>query len=136
MKRTFKTGIWVQNDLVIVLWFHNGYFVVKKLVWNVCIKALWYANDVKLCTYYSYKLFILVLFFIVNIKRILTSASYVPHENFFSRGKFRRGGRGRAHMLSLIWLIRFFNVLIFPFLLKKGVILFQCRQGGLQSWFS
>ena len=27
-----------------VLWIHKGYYVVKKLVWNVHIKAFWYAK--------------------------------------------------------------------------------------------
>ena len=47
LKRTFKTWFWVQNHLlysiwVLVLWIYIGYCGVKKLVWNVCIKALWY----------------------------------------------------------------------------------------------
>ena len=29
---------------VLVLWIHKGYFVLKKLVWNVFIKAIWYTN--------------------------------------------------------------------------------------------
>ena len=32
---------------VLVLWIHKGYCVVKKLVWNVCIKAFWYTNVFK-----------------------------------------------------------------------------------------
>ena len=30
---------------VLVLWIHKGYCVVKKLVWNVCIKAFWYTKS-------------------------------------------------------------------------------------------
>ena len=47
LRLPFKTSFWVQNHLVIcvlALWIHNGYFVVKKLEWNVCIKACWYTN--------------------------------------------------------------------------------------------
>ena len=29
---------------VVVLWIHKGYFVAKKLVWNVYTKAFWYTN--------------------------------------------------------------------------------------------
>ena len=45
LKRTFKHGFWVQNYLlicVLAVWIHKGYCVVKKLVWNVNIKAFLY----------------------------------------------------------------------------------------------
>ena len=29
-----------------MLLFHKGYAVVKKLVWNVCIKVFWYTKTV------------------------------------------------------------------------------------------
>ena len=29
---------------VLKLWFHKGYLLVKKLVWNVRFKALWYTK--------------------------------------------------------------------------------------------
>ena len=41
LKRTFKTGFWVQNHRLNLLWIHKGYCVVKKLVWNVRIKSIW-----------------------------------------------------------------------------------------------
>ena len=54
LKWTFKTGFWVQNNLWEKnntrrqiqkgLFIHKCYFVVKKLVWNVCIKAFWYTK--------------------------------------------------------------------------------------------
>ena len=44
LKQKFKTGFWVY---VLVLWIHKGYCVVKKLVWNVCIKAFWYTKVLK-----------------------------------------------------------------------------------------
>ena len=36
-------GFWI---CVLVLLFHKGYYVVKKLVWNVCIKAFLYTKPV------------------------------------------------------------------------------------------
>ena len=48
IKRTFKSSFWVQNHLlylcfcVVILWIHKSYCVIKKLVWNVRIKAFWY----------------------------------------------------------------------------------------------
>ena len=37
----YKITFWI---FVRALWIHKGYFVVKKLVWNVHIKAFWYTN--------------------------------------------------------------------------------------------
>ena len=37
----FKIIFWI---CVLVLWIYKGYCVVKKLVWNVCIKAFWYTK--------------------------------------------------------------------------------------------
>ena len=47
VKLTLKTGFWVKNTFwsyVLVLWIHKGYFVVKKLLWNVRIEAFWYTK--------------------------------------------------------------------------------------------
>ena len=38
---------------ILVLWIHKGYCVVKKLVWNVCIKAFWYKVDKKVILSYK-----------------------------------------------------------------------------------
>ena len=57
LKLTFKTGFWVQNNLlncVLVLWIHKGYCVVKKLVWNVRIKAFWYTKLVSTNVYFYF----------------------------------------------------------------------------------
>ena len=35
----YKITFWI---CVSVLWLHKGYYVVIKLVWNLCIKAFWY----------------------------------------------------------------------------------------------
>ena len=40
----YKISFWIY---VLVLWIHRGYYVVKKLVWNVRIKAFWYTNTIK-----------------------------------------------------------------------------------------
>ena len=51
LNRTFKTGFWAQITFwicVLVLWIHKGYCVVKKLVWNVRIKAFWYTKLYKI----------------------------------------------------------------------------------------
>ena len=51
LKQTFKPVFeykiifWI---FVLVLWIHKGYYVVKKLMWNVRIKAFWYT---KIITY-------------------------------------------------------------------------------------
>ena len=37
----YKITFWI---CVLVLWIHKGYCVVKKLVWNVPIKAFWYTK--------------------------------------------------------------------------------------------
>ena len=37
----YKITFWI---CVFVMWIHKGYFVVKKLVWNICIKVFWYAQ--------------------------------------------------------------------------------------------
>ena len=39
----YKITFWIY---VLVLWIHKGYCVVKKLVWNVRIKAFWYTKIV------------------------------------------------------------------------------------------
>ena len=40
---TLQTVFLIQNHLcVLVLWIQKDYFVVKRLVWNVRIKAFWY----------------------------------------------------------------------------------------------
>ena len=48
LKRTFKTcfcGKKITFGIcVLVLWINKGYFVVKKQVWNVCIKSSWYTK--------------------------------------------------------------------------------------------
>ena len=49
LKLMFKTGFWVQITFgicVLMLSIHKGYFVVKKMVWNVRIKAFWYAKHI------------------------------------------------------------------------------------------
>ena len=46
LKRTFKR-FWIQNHLLNLCSRaanSKGYCVVKKLVWNVCMKAFWYTN--------------------------------------------------------------------------------------------
>ena len=48
-QRTFKTRCLVQCHFLICLirlLIQKGYFVAKKLVWNVCIKDFWYINFV------------------------------------------------------------------------------------------
>ena len=37
---------------ILVLWIHKSYFVVKKLMWNVRIKALWYTNIIIIYNYF------------------------------------------------------------------------------------
>ena len=39
----YKITFWICN---LVLWIHKSYCVLKKLVWNVCIKAFWYINNI------------------------------------------------------------------------------------------
>ena len=34
----------MEEWIWICVWFHKGYFVVKKLVWNIRIKAFWYTK--------------------------------------------------------------------------------------------
>ena len=51
LKRTFKTSFWVQIHLLNLCSSAvnpKGYYVVKKLVWNVRIKAFWYTKDIAL----------------------------------------------------------------------------------------
>ena len=46
----FKTDFSEQNNIWIfvgVLWIHKGYFLDKKLVLNIHIKAFWYTNKHK-----------------------------------------------------------------------------------------
>ena len=42
----FKTKSVFLFICLLVLWIHKGYFVVKKLVWNVRIKAFWYTKKI------------------------------------------------------------------------------------------
>ena len=49
LKRTFKTSFFFYKItfwicVLLVLWIQKGYFVVKKLVRNVCNKAFWYTQ--------------------------------------------------------------------------------------------
>ena len=37
----YKITFWI---CILGLWIHKGYYVVKKLVWNVRIKAFWYTK--------------------------------------------------------------------------------------------
>ena len=49
LKQTFKTGFWVLITFwvcFLVLWVLKGYFVVKKQVFNVGIKAFWYRKHI------------------------------------------------------------------------------------------
>ena len=40
----YKINFWI---CVLSFWIHKGYFVVKKLVWNLRIKAFWYIKYIK-----------------------------------------------------------------------------------------
>ena len=49
LKRTFKPVFWVQIIFwicVLVVWMHRGYFLFKRVVWYVCIKAFWYTKHI------------------------------------------------------------------------------------------
>ena len=68
LKRTFKLvfeykiTFWI---CVLVLWIHKGYCVVKKLMWNLRIKAFWYTKiiiweeifDFFICSFFKKILF-------------------------------------------------------------------------------
>ena len=56
-----KIGFWLQNNFLNLWhWFHKGWFVVKKMVWNVRIKALWYTIHIFVCIWFvSKKKFVL-----------------------------------------------------------------------------
>ena len=42
----FKTKSVFLFICLLAVWIHKGYFVVKKLVWNVRIKAFWYTKKI------------------------------------------------------------------------------------------
>ena len=48
----YKITFWI---CVLLLWIHKGYWIVKKLVWNVRTKVFWYTNNLK------YLLFIITI---------------------------------------------------------------------------
>ena len=39
----FKIIFWI---CFLMLWIHKGYYVVIKLVWNVCIQAFWWTKHI------------------------------------------------------------------------------------------
>ena len=57
----FTRNLWnAQNYLlncVLVLWIHKGYCVVKKLMWNVRIKAFWHTNIIITLKPYNSRIF-------------------------------------------------------------------------------
>ena len=49
LKLSFKTGFQCKITFLIyflALWTHRGYYIVKKLVWNVRIQAFWYTKNI------------------------------------------------------------------------------------------
>ena len=46
LKLTFEPCFWVQNHHLNLCFLAVNYFVVKKLMWNVRIKALWYTISI------------------------------------------------------------------------------------------
>ena len=70
LKGTFKTGFWVQNHFwicVLLLWIPKGYFVFKKLVWNVRIEAFWYTK----CIIYIIFLLLIPTIYALSIAFVL-----------------------------------------------------------------
>ena len=42
----FKTSFWLQNHLLnFYSWIHKDYFVVKKLVFDICVKNLVFSKN-------------------------------------------------------------------------------------------
>ena len=77
LKYTIETGFWVQNHLwicVLELWIHKAYFVIKKLVWNVYIKAFLYTKIVKILNEKTLEFHLLLTF--LTIMRIIFNISY------------------------------------------------------------
>ena len=65
LKLTFQTIFEYQINFricLLKLWIHNGYFVFKKLVWNVRIKSFWFTKIIKVSLLWN----IIFFFYIIN----------------------------------------------------------------------
>ena len=62
---------------VLVLWIHKGYFVVKKLVLNVCVKAFWYTKWFKKRSIYKINILCLLHTFAFSNLRNWMMSKYI-----------------------------------------------------------